>query len=77
LHSPSEPLGLVLESSAHCEAVAHWILNRPDGLRDLRGAAQDLEVEGGEVVDVRVGCCGFLENKQAMNLPWFQLSPTA
>jgi hypothetical protein len=76
LHSPSEPLGLVLESSAHCEAVAPWILNRPDGLRDLRGAAQDPEVEGGEVVDVRIGC-GFLENKQGMNLLWFQLSPTA
>jgi hypothetical protein len=26
--------------------------------------------------DVRIGC-GFLENKQGMNLLWFQLSPTA
>jgi hypothetical protein len=46
------------------------------GLRDLRGAPQDPEVEGGEVVDVRIGC-GFLEHEQGMNLPWFQLSPTA
>ncbi len=29
MHSPSEPLGLVLESSANCEAVTQWILNRP------------------------------------------------